>query len=205
MARPSDPGRRAAILAAARDAFNARGYAGTRMEDIARPLGLSKAALYLQFSSKEQLFEALTGELIESMLPQLVPASFDGLSAEQLLRGFIAGTAQRLCSPELAFVPRVIIGEGMNFPELAKFYHQHMIQRGLKMIADIIRHGVAQGEFACADPAMAARTVVGGLLLGALWRITFEPIGAERLDVEAMALTHAETVLNGLIARKESQ
>ena len=84
MPRPSVPTRRADILAAARDVFNARGFAGTRMDDIARAVGLSKAALYLQFSSKEALFEALVTELIEAMLPQAAPADFGDLPAEAI-------------------------------------------------------------------------------------------------------------------------
>lgn len=205
MGRPADPNRRAAILVAARDAFNARGFAATRMEDIARALGLSKAALYLQFTSKQHLFEAVTSELIEAMLPQLVPDHFGDMPADQLLRLFVAGASQRLCSPEMAFVPRVIIGEGMNFPELARFYHDHMIRRGLGIVAGIIRHGIARGEMTCADPDLVARSVVGGVLLGALWRITFEPVGADPLDVAAFARSHADVLLNGLVVREEAK
>lgn len=204
MPRPAAPNRRKEILTAARDAFNARGYSGTRMEDIAMRAGISKAALYLQFASKQALFEALTSELIEAMLPEVAPADFGDRPAEELLRFFIAAIAARLASDEMAFVPRVIIGEGMNFPELAKFYHDHAIARGLAIIEQIIRHGIARGEFDCADPVYACRTVVGGVLLGALWKLVFEPVGADPLDPAAMAIAHADTIINGLKLRKDS-
>jgi AcrR family transcriptional regulator len=204
MPRPAVPTRRADILAAARDAFNARGFAATRMEDVARRVGISKAALYLQFASKEAMFEALIGELIGDMLPQAAPEDFGDTSAEQLLRGLIVFLTHRLTSPEMAFVPRVIIGEGMNFPKLAWYYHQHAITRGLGIVERIVRHGVARGEFTSADPHLACRSVVGGVLLGAIWRIVFEPVGAEPFDADALAAAHADTVLNGLLTRKEA-
>ncbi|MFM5893917.1 MAG: TetR/AcrR family transcriptional regulator [Novosphingobium sp.] len=201
MARPSVPSRRSDILLAARDAFNARGFAGTRMDDIAAAAGISKAALYLQFASKQALFEALVSELIEAMLPQAAPAQLGDLPADQLLRGFIAFMSERLTGDDMIFVPRVIIGEGANFPDLARFYHDHVVRRGLGILEEIIRHGVARGEFVCDDPPQACRTLVGGVLLAAIWKTTFEPVGAEPIEVAAMARAHTDTILNGLLKR----
>jgi AcrR family transcriptional regulator len=203
MSRPAVPSRRADILAAARAAFNERGFAATRMEDIGRRIGISKAALYLQFPSKEALFQALTSEIIEQMLPEVAPDDFGDRPASELLRGFITVIAARLAQPDMAFVARVIIGEGMNFPDLARYYHDHAISRGLGIAERIIVHGIARGEFAAVDPLLAARTVVGAILFGALWKIVFEPVGAEPLDIPAMAAAHAETVLMGLTIRKD--
>ena len=203
MSRPASPTRRADILAAARDAFNARGFASARLDDIARAVGVSKAALYLQFASKEALFEASVRELITQTLPQALPSSFAGQSATALLRRFIEFAFERLASAEMAFVPRVIIGEGMNFPELARFYHDEVVNRILDIIEAVLRHGVEQGEFACPRPDLARRTIAGGIVFGALWKIVFEPNGGEPLYIEAMARVHADTVLDGLLARKE--
>jgi len=204
MARPKPLNRRADILDAARDTFNARGFAGARMDDIARAVGISKAALYLEFPSKDALFQALVSELIETMLPQAAPADFGDLSAELILRNFIAFMGARLTDPQMAFVPRVIIGEGANFPELAAFYHQHVIGRGLGILERIIRHGIDRGEFTCADLPQATRTIVGGILLAAIWKTTFEPVGAEPIDPAAMAQAHADTLLCGLLVRKDA-
>jgi AcrR family transcriptional regulator len=203
MPRPKVPTRRADILAAAQGVFNARGFAGARMDDVARAAGLSKAALYLQFASKEALFEALVTEVIEATLPAAVPADFGATPAPVLIEGFVVTMSGRLTSPEVAFVPRVIIGEGMNFPGLARFYHDHVVARGLGIVEAIIRHGMKRAEFACDDPAMAARTLMGGLLMGAVWKMVFEPVGAEPLDPARMAKVHARTILDGLLIRKE--
>lgn len=202
MARPAVPTRRADILSAARDAFSQRGFAGARLEEIARAVGISKAALYLQFPSKQAMFEALVSDLIEEMLPQAAPAEFGDMPAEVLLRNFIAFISTRLTSDEMAFVPRVIIGEGGNFPALARYYHDHVISRGLGIVERIIRHGMARGELACDDPAQACRTLIGGVLLAAIWKTTFEPVGADPIDPVTMAKAHADTILNGLLKRE---
>lgn len=203
MPRPSVPTRRADILSAAREVFSQRGYAGTRMDDVARAVGVSKAALYLQFASKEALFQALVTDVIETSLPDAVPADFADVPAANLLEGFVTFAAERLTSAEVAFVPRIIIGEGSNFPDLARFYHNHVVDRGFTAVEAIIRHGVVRGEFDCDDPAMACRTVIGAMLLGAVWRMVFEPIGARPVDPAAMARTHSRILLNGLLVRKE--
>jgi len=203
MPRPAVPTRRADILNAARSAFNARGFAGTRMDDIAGAAGISKAALYLQFASKEALFEAMIVEMIEALLPQAAPADLAGLSGVTVLRQFIAFMAERILDPEMAYLPRVIIGEGANFPELARFYHETVIAHGLGIVERIVRHGIARGEFACRDVPQACRSIVSGVLLGAIWQIVFVPVGAAPIDPEAMAAAHADTVLYGLLVRKE--
>lgn len=204
MPRPSVPTRRADILKAAQGVFNARGFAGARMEDVARAVGVSKATIYLQFSSKEALFEALVTEVIEATLPAAAPAEFGAMPAPALIEGFVATMAERLTSPDVAFVPRVIIGEGANFPELARFYHDHVVARGMGVVEAIIRHGVSRGELVCDDPPMAARTLIGGLLLGAVWKMVFEPVGAEPLDPARLARVHARTLLDGLLTRKDA-
>ncbi|MBS3928729.1 MAG: TetR/AcrR family transcriptional regulator [Sphingomonadales bacterium] len=204
MPRPPVPTRRADILLAARDVFNARGFAGTRMDDIARASGISKAALYLQFDGKEALFQALVVELIETMLPHAAPAEFGDIPADAILRQFIGFMSARLTEPGMAFVPRVIIGEGANFPDLARFYHDHVISRGTGIVERIVEHGIVRGEFVSADIPQACRTVIGGVLIAAIWKTTFEPVGAEPIEPASMAQAHADTVLNGLLTRNHA-
>ena len=57
--------------------------------------------------------------------------------------------ADRLTEPGMAFVPRVIIGEGANFPDLARFYHDHVISRGMQIVERI----VARAELVTSDIA----------------------------------------------------
>ena len=74
-------------------------------------------------------------------------------------------------------------------------------QRAANATIGIVRHGIARGEFACNDPVQACRTIIGGMLIAAIWKNTFEPVGADPVDPSAMAQAHADTVLNGLKTR----
>ena len=197
MPRVTPPDRLDRILDAARDAFATRGFAATPMADIARRVGISRSALYALFDSKEALFRALVSGMIEDVLPAALP-DLGNDPAPEALRRFIHVVMVRLASGDIAFLPRLIIGEGQAFPDLVKFYHDHAITRVLGAIEAIIRHGVTRREFACADPALAARSVAGGVILTALWRIVFEPVGAMPVEIEAMAQSHAEVLIEGL-------
>ncbi len=50
------------VLEEALKQFSEKGYAGTSMSDIAKPLGISKAALYKHFESKQQIFDIIIEE-----------------------------------------------------------------------------------------------------------------------------------------------
>ena len=50
------------ILKEALKLFSENGYAGTSMSDIAKPLGITKAALYKHFKSKQQIFDEILSE-----------------------------------------------------------------------------------------------------------------------------------------------
>src|SRR6185312_11525800 len=60
--------RRAAIIEAAMDEFIARGYAATRLDDVAKRAGVAKGTIYLHFKDKESMFE----ELIRTAIVPLI-------------------------------------------------------------------------------------------------------------------------------------
>lgn len=200
MPRRTPPDRRESILTAARTEFATRGYAGTRMEDVAARVGISKAALYLQFADKAALFRELVDWMLETRLPAALPPEMASAPPAAQLDALVRFGAKQLAEPEIAFLPRLVIGEGGNFPEMARTYHDRAVNLILTLVEAIVARGVASGEFRPVDPHLAARSVAGALLLGALWKTVFEPVGAEPLDMEALAASHLDVVLNGLLA-----
>lgn len=199
MPRRTPPNRREAILNAARVEFAARGYAGTRMEDVAAGVGISKAALYLQFADKAALFQELVDWMLETRLPAALPPALESAGPTAQLEALVRLGAAQLAEPEIAFLPRLVIGEGGNFPEMARTYHDRAVDRILKLVADIVARGVADGSFRRVDPYLTARSIAGALLLGALWKTVFEPVGAKPVDMEALAASHIDVILHGLV------
>ena len=74
------------ILAVALEQFSTHGYAGTSMRDIAETMGMTKAALYYHFESKEQILEAVTAPIgIELNLMLQAAAAQTPPTPQQLL------------------------------------------------------------------------------------------------------------------------
>ncbi len=187
------------ILNAALAQFVETGFAGTRLDDVARRAGLSKAAIYLYFDDKLSLFQGVIRQAITAnlMTVETMLAAHRGPVAGLLPRilEFMAG---RIEDTPAASIAKLVIAESRAFPEIGHFYLKEVIGRGLPLLEGLITRGIAQGEFRKVDPAMTVRSLMGALLLAGLWRTVFEPIGAERLDVRAMARHHADLMLHAL-------
>jgi hypothetical protein len=95
-------------------------------------------------------------------------------------------------------VAKLVISESRAFPEIGRFYLKEVIGRGLPLLAGMIVRGMEQGEFRLVDPAMTVRSLVGAMLLAGIWRTVFEPIGADKLDIKALARHHADLMLHAL-------
>jgi TetR/AcrR family transcriptional regulator, mexJK operon transcriptional repressor len=73
MARPADPQRREAILRAAREVFLERGYSEARLSDIAHRAGIVPSTLYLYFSSKEEMVQAIASSIRQRTVQAILP------------------------------------------------------------------------------------------------------------------------------------
>lgn len=154
------------LLAAALDLFVDKGFAATRLNDVAARAGVSKGTLYLYFTNKEDLFKAVVRE---NLLPLLDEAeslvdNFDGHSAD-LLRDIMLGWWQRIGDTRLSGITKLMMAESGNFPELAEFYHQEMIVRGNAMIARILERGMARGEFRKIDAHMTTQAIIAPMIM----------------------------------------
>src|SRR5262249_5852243 len=79
--------RRTAILAAALEEFAARGFAATRLDDVARRARIAKGTIYLHFRDKESLFQELVRAMLSppaGTIPPPPPRALPTPSAAQL-------------------------------------------------------------------------------------------------------------------------
>jgi AcrR family transcriptional regulator len=189
------------ILAAALESFAERGFAATRLEDVASRAGVSKGTLYLYFKSKEELFKAVVRETLLPNLArvEILVGSFEGPSARLLERLLL--TLGGVLGSRTGAIPKLVIAEAGNFPDLARFYFDEVVQRGLGLIATILRRGIARGEFRPIDVDRAVFCVIGPMLIAALWKNSLEPYGkAAPLNADALARAHLDLLLQGLAA-----
>ncbi|HKO88998.1 MAG TPA: TetR/AcrR family transcriptional regulator [Burkholderiales bacterium] len=192
-ARPSE------LCAAALSLFVEKGFAATRLEDIAIRAGVSKATLYLYFDGKEALFKEVVRA---NLLPALAQseqklADFQGSSAE-LLHLLIQNWWQVIDSSAVGGLPKLMISEAQNFPALARFYHDEVIVRGKNLLARILERGIRRGEFRSTDMKTTVEAMLGPMLLMALWKYSFAPLAPDEFEPALTLRTAVDLFLNGL-------
>src|ERR1700677_2160077 len=118
------------IVAAALAVFAERGFAAARLEDIAARAGVSKAALYLYFPTKEDLFRAVVTQAAAPNLAMVAAAaaSYEGPFAD-LAQTLVPTLARALAASSLGGVVKMVIGESRNFPELARVWHDEIVAK----------------------------------------------------------------------------
>jgi AcrR family transcriptional regulator len=191
------------ILEAALELFVEKGFAGTRLDDVAERAGLSKAAIYLYFDDKLALFQGVIRQAVISNF-----GTVEGMLAAHrgpvaaLIPPILQFMASRIEDTPLASIAKLVIAESRAFPEIGRFYLKEVIGRGIPIFEGLISRGIAQGEFRKVDPGLTVRSLVGAMLLAGVWKTVFEPIGAEKLDVRALASHHADLMLHALMPRR---
>ncbi len=153
-----EPLTRERILAAAEEVLRRFGPAKTTVVDVARALGVSHGSIYRHFPSKAALHDAVTEHwLAEKSLPLAAIANEDGSARERLRRWLhlLCSTKRKyaLEDPELFATYRELAGEARD---VVKAHVEHLLAQMTHIISD----GVAQGEFASADPLVSARAVL---------------------------------------------
>ena len=178
--------------------FSERGFAATRLEDVAARAGVSKGTVYLYFSGKEKLFEAVVRSAVTPNLERaehLVEA-FDG-STPNLIRSVLLLVESALDS-KVPAVAKLILAESGNFPELARVYADLVVRRGLSLMQRVIQRGVDRGEFRPVAAADIAPLVLAPVFILGLLSQAFEPHVDLTINRRAVLAAHAETLLRGL-------
>jgi AcrR family transcriptional regulator len=190
------------VLDAALDLFIAKGFASTRMEDIAVAAGLSKAAIYLYFSSKDAVFIALVRTRLVPIRTRFLEAAMSagGDPVAGLKAVALAWTAV-MSDQRLAALPLIVMGEAARFPDVVRYYHEEVTERVLSIISDLYRSGIETGQFRAIDPRSAARALIAPLVLDVWRRQAFAWLEPTPKPPESVAEEVFDVFFNGAAAR----
>ena len=153
------------LLSAALDLFVEKGYAATRVEEVAARAGVSKGTLFLYFPSKEELFKAVVRENISGNFKDWNEQleSFEGSTMEML--GFCMNSWwDRVGATRASGINKLMVGEAGNFPDIAAFYQREVIQPGHLLIRRVLQRGIDRGEFRPVDLDYAVYSVVAPMI-----------------------------------------
>jgi AcrR family transcriptional regulator len=197
--------RPAEIISAALAVFAARGFAATRLDDVARRAGISKGTLYLYFRNKEDLFKAMVRE---TLVPNIALAEAqlgdDATPTPELLSHVLRGMVSVIASP-IGAIPKLVISEAGNFPDLARFYVEEVVARGLGVLGRLLARGVQRGEFRKINPASIGPVVVGPLMVLAMWTHALKPHTPAPIqaafELNSFFETYIDVILRGLLAK----
>lgn len=191
------------ICAAALEVFAEKGFAAAKLDEIARRAGVSKGTLYLYFADKEQLFRAVVRDSIAPNVETIISTLGSvELPFSQIVPAFFAAFAQNIGRLPVGSVAKMVIGESRNFPELARVWHDEIASKAIGAIAGLVAKAQEKGEVREGDPRLYAFSLMGPMILGALWTTTLVPVGGEPIDLPALAAQHSRTVLSGLLVKR---
>jgi TetR/AcrR family transcriptional regulator len=191
------------LLAAALELFVEKGFAATRAEEVAKLAGVSKGTLFLYFSSKEELFKAVVRENISGRFSEWSNEleTFQGNSSD-LLRYCMTAWWERVGSTKASGISKLMMSEAGNFPELAAFYQEEVVQPGNDLIRRVLRRGIDSGEFRSLDVEYGVYLLLAPMMFLALWRHSIGHCVAANAELDPIAYlnTHIDNLLLGLTA-----
>ncbi|MBS0354837.1 MAG: TetR/AcrR family transcriptional regulator [Proteobacteria bacterium] len=164
-ARPSE------LAAAALSLFIEKGFAATRLDEVAARAGVSKGTLYLYFDSKEALFKAVIEEGVLPLFDEM-EAKLETLrdDPERLLREILLDWWQKVGMTDLGGISKLIIAEAGNFPEVARYHHEAVIVRWMALLGSAIDIGIERGVFRPLDVPTLRQLVFFPLLMLSVWK-----------------------------------
>lgn len=182
------------VRAAAAEVFRRLGYHGTRMEDVALELGITKSSLYHYVATKDDLLFSILLEPYREAIVDLAAEVADDAPApvhlERVLRRYFANVAK--------YYPAISIylaeGRRLPVPETLRALDRDYVAGLRRLVVD----GVRDGTLKAADPDVATAAIVG--MCNQL-AIRYDPAAGHQADQIAQDLVRL--LLHGLQAGGE--
>lgn len=184
--------RRQAIIEAAFETFIERGFAATRLDDVARQAGVAKGTIYLHFRDKQALFEELVRSAIVPLASRLAAPPPATGSIRAVIEGFAGNFVREVTTTRRGAIVRLVIAEGPRFPAIADFYYREVVSRGLAGMRALIELGIARGEIRESDLKDFPQIVVAPAMVAVIWQGLFGRFAP--LDAAAMLRVHLDLI-----------
>jgi AcrR family transcriptional regulator len=191
---PAGSTRRDELLTVATKLFAARGYHGTRMDDVADAVGLNKATVYHYYASKSLILY----DIYKSAADFTVAALHDDPTATaretiyNFTRRLLVGIASDIERAAVYFQEGPYITEWFTEEQVA--YIRSSETAVYEHVRDVIDRGIASGEFFECDSHVLALGYIGMTLGAYRW---LRPQG--RRSAQEIAVEFSTALLRGLI------
>ena len=186
------------ITQAALEAFAEKGYAATRVEEVAKRAGVSKGLMYLYFKTKEELFKAVVKSVVIRRIDRLIGnIESTDLSSEDFIRGPLLSFMRKVPGSPVAIVIRLLVSEGPRHPDLVDYYYENVVAKGLAAITGFVERGVERGEFSKSVITELPQLFLAPVMLSIIWGIVFK---TRELDTDKLIETQIDMLLTHIRA-----
>jgi AcrR family transcriptional regulator len=191
------------LLDAALTLFVEKGFAATRVEEVAASAGVSKGTLFLYFSSKEDLFKAV----IRRNLADHFPAwnqEFDGFtgSTVDMVHYAMQSWWERIGNTTASGITKLVTSEGSNFPDVVQFYEAEVMRPGHALFQRILQRGIDSGEFKSFNTDSAVYSLVSVVVFLSMWKHSLSPCcGSNIFQPELFLRHHVDALMHGWLHR----
>lgn len=191
--------RPAELLEAALALFVEKGFAATRIEEVALRAGVSKGTLYLYYTSKEELFKAVIEHYLSARIADTAVqvGAYRGPMGP-LLQDLLVRWWQQVYASAASATFKIIISESRNFPEIAEYYVHNVIEPGSALIGGIIQRGIATGEFRAVDVESIVHSLVLPMVMLCAHKHGLGACSHHQIDGHAFIAAHVALVVRGL-------
>ena len=184
--------RRAAIVEAAMDEFIARGFAATRLDDVAKRAGVAKGTLYLYFKDKESMFEELIRTALVPLISRMTALPTITGPVRDAVERFAETFIREIVATRRGDIIRLIVSEGPRFPAIADFYFREVVSKGLEAMSMLVQLAVTRGEIKQREIAQFPQLVVAPAIVAVIWQSLFARHAP--LDGLAMFKVHLDLI-----------
>ena len=184
--------RRQAIIDAAMEEFIARGFAATRLDDIAKRAGVAKGTIYLHFKDKQSMFEELIRTAIVPLVGRMQGPPPASGTVRDLIEGFALNFIREVATTRRGDIVRLILAEGPRFPAIADFYYREVVSKGVAGMRALVELGIARGEIANRNLAKFPQIMVAPAMIAVIWQSLFARHAP--LDAIEMFRTHLDLI-----------
>jgi len=194
------------LIEAALALFVEKGFAATRVEEVAARGGVSKGTLFLYFPSKEDLFKAVVRDTVAGRFPEWADelAEFQGDSVE-LVRYAMHTWWERVGMTPASGITKLVMAEASTFPEIASFYQNEVVAPGHDLIRRILQRGIDRGEFREMPLDYAVYSLIAPMIFLLMWKHAMTPCAppSQQIDPLTFIDTQVDLILSGMLKRNQ--